>query len=76
MSRGPVSWAQAGRAAIVALLLLGALAFAAANFVLVDVHVLALSVQTRLAWVVLGPAALTFAFGVRYGRTSGRGSDG
>ena len=74
MTRGPVTWPQAARAAAVALLLVGALAFAAANFVLVDVHVLALSVQTRLAWVVLVPAALTFALGVRYGRMSGRGS--
>ena len=68
MTRRPVTWGQAVRAATVALLLVGALAFAAANFVLVDVHVLALSVQTRLAWVVLIPAALTFAVGLRLGR--------
>ena len=76
MTRGPVTWGRALRAVAIALLLLGALAFAAANFVLVDVHVLALSVQTRLAWVVLVPAALTFALGVRYGRMSGGDSDG
>jgi hypothetical protein len=76
MTRGPVTWARALRAAAIAILLFAALAFAAANFVLVDVHVLALSVQTRLAWVVLVPAALTFALGVRYGRMSGRDVDG
>lgn len=72
MTRGPVSWARALRAAGFAVLLVAALAVAAANFVLVDVHVLALSVQVRLAWAVLVPAALTFALGVRYGRASAR----
>ena len=68
MTRGPVSWTRALRAAAVALLLLAALAFAAANFVLVDVHIFTLAFRTRLAWAVLVPSALTFALGVRYGR--------
>jgi hypothetical protein len=68
MTRGPVTWARALRAVLLAALLAAALAFAAANFVLVDIHVLALSVQVRLAWAVLVPAALMFALGVRLGR--------
>ncbi len=70
MTRGPVSWARALRGTAVALLLLAALAFAAATFVLVDVHIFTLSFQTRLAWAVLVPAVLAFAVGVRYGRGS------
>ncbi len=69
MTRGPVTWARALRAVLVAVVLLVALAFAAANLVLVDVHVLALRFEARLAWVVLVPAALTFALGVRFGRS-------
>lgn len=69
MTRGPVTWARALRAVAVAGVLLLALAFAAANLVLVDVHVLALRFEARLAWVVLVPAALTFALGTRFGRS-------
>ena len=65
MTRGPVSWARARRAVAVALLLFAGVAFAAANFVLVDVHIFTLSFQTRLAWAVLVPAALMFGLGVR-----------
>jgi hypothetical protein len=56
----------------VAALLFAALAFAAANFVLVDVHVLALNFQARLAWVVLVPCALAFGAGVLYARAPAR----
>jgi hypothetical protein len=65
MTRAPVTWARALRAAALAAVLLLALAFAAGNFVL------AFGFETRLAWAVLVPAALAFGLGVRYGRTSG-----
>lgn len=68
MTRGPVTWVRALRAVAVAALLFAALAFAAANFVLVDVHLLALSFEARLAWVVLVPCALAFGAGVLFGR--------
>ena len=75
MTRAPVTWARAGRAAAVAALLLLALVIAAGNFVLVDVHVLALGFQTRLAWAVLLPAALAFGLGVHFGRGRPRATD-
>jgi hypothetical protein len=62
------------RAIGVAALLFAALAFAAANFVLVDVHLLALNFQARLAWVVLVPCALTFGAGVLYARAPAPGA--
>ena len=70
MTRGPVTWARALRAVGVAALLFAALAFAAANFVLVDIHVLALDFQARLAWVVLVPCALAFGAGVLFARSA------
>jgi hypothetical protein len=72
MTRGPVTWARALRAAAIAILLFAALAFAAANFVLVDVHVLTLEFQARLAWVVLVPCALAFGAGVLFARAPAR----
>jgi len=69
MTRGPVTWPRALRALGVAALLFAALAFAAANFVLVDVHLLALDFQARLAWVVLVPCALAFAAGILFARS-------
>lgn len=69
MTRGPVTWPRALRALGVAALLFVALAFAAANFVLVDVHLLALDFEARLAWVVLVPCGLAFGAGVLYARS-------
>ncbi len=71
MSRGPVTWRRARRAVAVAGVLLLALAFAAANFVLVDVRLLAVHFETRLAWAVLVPAALAFAAGAWWARRRG-----
>jgi hypothetical protein len=67
MTRGPVSWTRALRATVVALALFAGLAFAAGNFVLVEVHVFTLAFQARLAWVVLVPAGLMLALGWRLG---------
>ncbi|MEP6954460.1 MAG: hypothetical protein ABI950_10420 [Solirubrobacteraceae bacterium] len=75
MTRAPVTWARALRATTVAALLALALAVAAGNFVLVDVHVLALGFETRLAWAVLVPAGLAFGLGVIYGRAGARSAD-
>lgn len=51
-----------------AFVLLCALAFVAANFVLIDVRLLGFQIETRLAWAVLASAALGFAGGILYGR--------
>jgi hypothetical protein len=45
-----------------------ALLFAASNFVLVDVRLGGFTLETRLAWAVLVPAALGFAGGRVYYR--------
>ena len=62
----PVTWNQALRALILACLLVAAVLFVAANFVLVEVRLAELSVEVRLAWAVLLPAALAFAGGMLY----------
>jgi hypothetical protein len=46
-----------------------AVVFAAANFVLVDLRLFVVTIQLRLAWVVLVPALLTLALGWHLGRT-------
>jgi hypothetical protein len=43
--------------------LVSALMFAASNFVLVDIRLGGFTLETRLAWAVLVPAALGFAGG-------------
>jgi len=67
MSR-PVTWNRAMRALIVACVLVVAVLFVAANFTLVEVRLMGLSFQARLAWVVVVPAALAFAGGLLYAR--------
>jgi hypothetical protein len=51
------------------MVLLLALVFAAANFVLVDLRLLVVTVQVRLAWAMLVPALLALAVGWQLGRT-------
>jgi len=63
-----MTWRRALRAVAVAVLLLVALTFVAGNFVLVDVRLLGLDFESRLAWVVVVPAAAGFAGGLLYGR--------
>lgn len=67
MSR-PVTWNRALRALIVACVLVVAVLLVAANFVLVEVRLVGLSFEVRLAWVVVVPAALAFAGGLLYAR--------
>ena len=50
-------------------MLVHALAFAAANFILVELRLFVVTVQVRLAWVALVPALLTLAVGWHLGRT-------
>lgn len=64
----PVTWNRALRALIVACVLILAVLFVAANFVLVEVRFMGLSFDVRLAWVVVVPAALAFAGGLLYAR--------
>lgn len=68
MTGTPITWNRALRALLVAFALLGALIFVAANFVLVDIRLLGLNFETRLAWAVVVSAALGFAGGMQYGR--------
>lgn len=75
MKRAPLTPARARRTLATGLVMLAALAFAAANFVLVDVHLLVIGFETRLAWAVLVPAVLAFVAGWRCGRRP-KGSDG
>jgi len=69
MMRSPVTWRRALRALAVACLLVLVLTFVAANFVLVDVRLWGLDVETRLAWVGVVPAVAGFVAGVLFGRT-------
>ncbi|MEA2247274.1 MAG: hypothetical protein QOH46_1803 [Solirubrobacteraceae bacterium] len=69
MTRPAMTWARALRALAVACALVLVLTFVAANFVLVDVRLWGLNVQTRLAWAAVAPGALGFAAGVLFSRT-------
>jgi hypothetical protein len=69
-----MTWPRALRAAVVAVVMVAVVAFVGANFVLVDVRLFGLAFQTRLAWVVVVPAALAFGAGVLYELTR-RGAD-
>ena len=69
MSPASMTPRRAIRATIVAVALTTAVAFAAANFVLVDVRLLTIGFTTRLAWAVLGPVGLAFGAGVLWART-------
>jgi hypothetical protein len=63
-----VTWPRALRALAEACALVLVVTFVAANFVLVDVRLWGLRVETRLAWAAVVPAGLGFAGGVLYGR--------
>jgi hypothetical protein len=71
-----MTWRPALRSAAVALVLIGVVAFVGGNFVLVDVRLLGLSFETRLAWAVVVPAALAFGAGVLYQRARSRPAEG
>ena len=63
-----ISWSRALRAVFVACGLVVVVLFVAANFVLVDVRLLGLRFEVRLAWAVVVPAALAFGGGLLYAR--------
>jgi len=63
-----ISWSRALRAVVVACGLVLVVLFVAANFVLVDVRLLGLRLEVRLAWAVVVPAALAFGGGLLYAR--------
>lgn len=63
-----ISWSRALRAVFVACVLVVVVLFVAANFVLVDVRLLGLRLEVRLAWAVVVPAALAFGGGLLYAR--------
>ena len=67
-ARREVTWRDAGRAAALAGALVVVLLVAGANFILVEVRLLGLQVQTRLSWALLGAGLLGFAAGVFYAR--------
>ena len=69
MRRSPVTWGRALRALAAACLLVLVLTFVAANFVLVDLRLWGLNVETRLAWVGVVPGVIGFGAGVLFGRT-------
>jgi hypothetical protein len=73
VTRSPITWRRALRALAVALGLVAVVTFVAANFVLVDVRLWGLDVQTRLAWAVVAAAGLGFAGGMLYSRDRGGG---
>jgi hypothetical protein len=68
--RRPATWNQALRALVVACVLVAAVLFVAANFVLVEVRLPGLKVEVRLAWAVVVPAALAFAAGMVHARAN------
>jgi hypothetical protein len=72
VTRSPISWRRALRALSVACGLLVVVTFVAGNFVLVDVRLWALNVETRLAWAVVVAAGLGFAGGILYSRDRAR----
>jgi hypothetical protein len=71
VTRSPITWPRALRALAVACGLVLVVTFVAANFVLVDVRLWGLDVETRLAWAVVVAAGLGFAGGFLYSRSRG-----
>jgi hypothetical protein len=63
-----VTWRDARRAIALAAALVVLLLVAGANFVVVEVRLLGLSVGTRMSWALIGAAALGFGAGVIYAR--------
>jgi hypothetical protein len=75
VTRSPVTWDRALRALAVACAMVLVLTFVAANFVLVDLRLWGLNVETRLAWAAVVPGALGFAAGMLFCRTRGAARD-
>lgn len=66
MKRAPVRWNRALRALASAAVLVVVVLFVAGNFVLVDVRLLWLHFETRVAWLPVVAGAVGFAGGVRW----------
>ena len=73
--RRPITWNRALRALVVACLLLAAVLFVAANFVLVELRLPGLKLEVRLAWAVVVPTALGFAAGMAHERAAAADRD-
>lgn len=75
MKRFPVGWDRALRSVAGAMLLVLVVVFVAGNFVVVDVRLLGLSLETRVAWVAVVPGALGFAVGLLWSASRRRSHD-
>ncbi|MFH1559930.1 MAG: hypothetical protein ABID84_00740 [Chloroflexota bacterium] len=58
------TWGGAGKLALIAICFTLLVVFAAENFVVVEVRLIAFSLETRLVWAVLLAAALGFSVGL------------
>ncbi len=68
MIGGGVGRRRAAREALVALALVLAVLLVGANFVLVEIRLLGLAVETRLGWALLAALLLGFGAGVLWAR--------
>ncbi len=64
-----MTWGRAVRSLVAAAVLVLAVVVVAGNFVLVQVRILGLGIETRLAWAVVVPAAIAFWAGTVWSRT-------
>ena len=68
MTRGPMRRRRAIRETIVASALILAVLIVGANFVLVEVRLLGIEVETRLGWALIAPLLIGFAAGALWRR--------
>ena len=64
-----MTWGRAVRSLAAAVVLVLAVVVVAGNFVLVQVRILGLGIETRLAWAIVVPAAIAFWAGTVWSRT-------
>jgi two-component system response regulator MprA len=67
-----MTWGRAVRSLAAAVVLVLAVVVVAGNFVLVQVRILGIGIETRLAWAVVVPAAIAFWAGTVWSRTGRR----
>lgn len=68
MSRSPIGRRRAMRETIVALALILAVLIVGANFVLVEVRLLGIEIETRLGWALVAALLIGFGAGVLWRR--------
>ena len=68
MTRGPVGRRRVIREALVAIALVVAVLIVGANFVLVEVRLLGLEIETRLGWALIVALLIGFGAGTLYMR--------